>query len=603
MAKYMCSVDGFVTDQYVSYYSNMAKSGAALITPGIMVVDPGWPYISKNQPWLSDDKYIPGLKKFVTAVHDAGSLVCFQLWHPGLAGAPGRSINTFSVDFIQSLQDKFVDAARRAKEAGADAVDVHGAHTYLISQFLSPFFNHRLDRYGAASVEDAARFSLEIIDRIRADLADRDFFITAKINGSDFVPNGMTPERAASVARLWERAGVAMVTVNGGGVLTRLIGMSDDGRQPEGWKAGFAETVKNAVSIPVAASGSLRSPEYIDRILRDGICDLVSIGRGLLAEPRWLVKAGAGREREMRRCISCMYCFEPTPPGVSGCSVNPFAKREAEISHLHKNGSGRLAVIIGAGPSGLEAAVTLAERGFKCVIFESHDRIGGLIRLAVLPPGKAKLGWMIDYYQRQIDRLGIEVRLSSKASPEAVRDLNPYVVVAACGSIERVPPIQGIAGPDVVSVRSVLERGIFGSGRRILILGGGMTGLETARLFRCRNNEVTVLEMLDLSPASSPTVLKIALEDIHSEGVQLKTRHQVISVAGNTVMALNLDSGKMRGFSADKIILSMGLMPESSIADAIEAEGLNVRRVGDCLRIGKISDAVQSGSMSAYSLT
>jgi thioredoxin reductase len=533
-------------------------------------------------------------------VRNAGALSCCQIWHSGLAGAPGHSINTFSIDQIESIEEMYFQAARRLKEAGVDAVEFHGAHTYLPGQFLSPFFNHRTDRYGADTIENAARFSLRVIDRIKKELVDKDFFITGKLNGSDFAPNGMTPARAAQVVQLWEKAGVSMVTVNGGGVLTKLIGMSDDGRQVEGWKVHYAETVKKAVSIPVAACGSLRHPEYLDSIIREGRCDLVAIGRGLLAEPRLVVKVKEGRQEELRYCISCMYCFNGTKPGVSGCSVNPFAKRELEITPLQKNGSGRLVVVVGAGPSGLEAAVTLAQRGFKVVVFEKNDSIGGQVTLAALPPGKGKLAWLIDYYQRQIKRLSIDVRLNTTATVSLIKELSPYAVVTATGSVEKVP--QSFAVQGIIKVRDLLKSNNYPTGKKIVILGGGLTGLETARLLRCRNNEVTVLEMLRLEPATSPTEAKIALEDVANEGITLLMPYEVEKVDSGVVIAKNLDTKESRSFKADMVILSLGLNSDNSLTLALEQQGFKVFAVGDCHTLGKIYIAVQSGSMVGYDL-
>ena len=594
MAKWCCP-DGFISEQFLNYYGSIADGGTALITPGIMVIDPDWPYISSNQPRLSDDKFIPGLKKFAERMHKAGALACCQLWHPGLAGAPGHSLNNFSIDQIHHIQELYKNAARRVKEAGVDCVDFHAAHTYLPSQFLSPHFNKRTDLYGADTVENAMRFSTEIIEWISNNLCDDDFFMTAKINGSDFIEGGTTPERAAQASILLEKAGISMITVNGGGVLTKITGMSDDGKQPEGWKVPFAETVKKSISIPVAACGSIRSPKYADAIIREGKCDLVSIGRGLVAEPQWVIKAQQGREDEMRYCISCMYCFTASKPGISGCSVNPYVKRENENQPLIKNGAGREIIVVGAGPSGLEAAITLAEREFSVTVVEEAPRIGGQVYLAALPPGKAKLNWLIDYYQREITRLGINVRLNTQADSAMITAMNPYAVVMATGSSELIPPIPGIDNANVVSVRDVLEKSEEFKNRNCIILGGGLTGLETARLLFASGNRVTVLEMLDLTtPPNMET--KLAIDDIRGDEISLKDKHKVLQIEKDKVIALNLDTNEQVTFAADTVILSLGIRPNTKMIDELQNIGLTVFCVGDCANLGKICTAVQSGN-------
>ncbi|MDR2368054.1 MAG: NAD(P)/FAD-dependent oxidoreductase [Deltaproteobacteria bacterium] len=602
MAKHLADPKGFITDEYLAHFEDQAKSGAALITPGIMVIDPTWPYVSYNQPYLSDDKYIPGLKRFADRMRKQRAFSCCQLWHPGAAGAPAKSINTLTVGEIQRIQELYVSAARRVKEAGVDAVDFHAAHCYLPGQFLSPYFNQRTDRYGSATLDDAIRFSLEIITIINDELVDDTFFMTGKINGSDFAPNGMTPQRAAEAVKIFEKNGISMVTVNGGGVLTNVLGMSDDGRQEEGWKVHFAETVKKSASIPVAACGSIRHPKYADEIIRSGKADLIAIARGLFAEPRWGEKAASGRESEMRRCVSCMFCFTGVAKGMSGCSVNPFAKRELEIKPLNKNGEGRPVVVVGAGPAGLEAAVTLAARGFKPILLERQRDIGGQVRLAALPPGKSKLNWMLEYYRNEIIRLGVEVHLSQPATLASVQKYDPVAVILAAGSRDKQPDIPGVLPEWIRPVREVLENQEFVRGQQILILGGGLTGLETARIFRSLNNRVTILEELVFDPQKSPMELKIALDDAANEGIDLKMGHKAVLGERKRIMAREIESGKDIDFNPDIVISSLGTVPVDDLYDELRKSGLSVTKVGDCVTPGKISVAVMQGSSAALAL-
>ena len=601
MAKYFCGPDGYMTDDYIAYFENIAKGGTALLTTGIMPVDPEWGFISDGQPFISDDKYIPRMKELVDRVHAAGAKLIFQPWHSGEVGT-GIPVASFSIDEIHAIQDKFVQAAGRAKKAGADGVEFHMAHTYLGNQFMSPAFNKRTDEYGAQNIENAIRFSKECIDRIYKDYCDDSFIITVKLNGNDFIEGGVTPDYAAKVAVELEKSGVSLITVNGGGRLTDIAGMSDHGKHEEGWKVWYAETVKKAVSIPVAATGSIRHPEFIDSIIEEGKCDIVALGRELLAEPEYVKKAEEGRENEMRFCISCMQCFNKLGAHTAGCSVNPYAKRELDKVPLVKDGNGRKIVVVGAGPSGLEAAVTLAERGFDVEVFEKEDVLGGCVYLASLPPEKFKIAWLIDYYKAQIDRLGIKVNTGTEATKEAIEALNPYAVVMAAGSNEAKIPIPGLDGDNVKDVRSVLRNKLQVSGKNVVVLGGGMTGLETARLVRQKGNNVSVIERAP-KPEKMTIDVELTVRDTLEDGIDIYYDHQVAKVDETSVTVEDLKTGEEKSFHADLVIPSLGIRPNTALKEELEAAGLKVYAVGDCNDLGKIYSAVQSGCDLGHSLS
>ena len=604
MAKYMCDDEGNITDQYLEYYRNIAKGGVALITPGAMIVDPDWLFRFVKQPWLNDDKFIPGLKKLVDIVHAEGALIAFQLWHPGESTYDSnnkpKTVNQLTIKEIKVIQHQYLEAAKRSKAAGADAVEFHIAHNYLPSQFMSPNFNKRTDEYGCRSVEDSMRFSTECIKSIKAELGD-DFMVMAKINGSDFVDGGITPELSAEAAVFVEKAGSAMITVNGGGSLTRYTGMSADGNEEEGWKVSFAEKVKQKVSIPVAGSGNIVHPDFADACIKEGKCDIIAMGRGLVAEPEWVKKVSTNREDELRYCVACMYCFTKNLPGTSGCSVNPYAKREFEKPELINNGGGRVVAIVGAGPAGLEVSVTLAKRGFKPVIYEKAPVIGGMVVLGSVPPGKSKLHWMLEYYKKQIKLFNIMLNLNTEANIETITSLNPYAVIVATGSKEFIPPINGINRPNVIMVRDILSNPSGITGKRIVVIGAGLTGLESARMLKLQNNDVTILEMLPANPASSMEE-KLAMTYAVKDDIKVLLEHKVERITEQNVYAKELHSGKTAVFPADLVVLSLGTKSNNTLFVELNSKFDRIYNIGDCEKTGKIVDAVSAGGTLGYKL-
>ena len=606
VAEFIANADGTINQQYIEYYRNVARGGIALITPGIAVVDETAPFVGVRQPFLTDRKFIPGLKKVVDAVHGEGAKITFQLWHAGhimIDGLPVAMVNDFTKEDIERLKQKYYIAAKHCKEAGADGVEYHIAHTYLPCQFMSPYFNKRTDEYGSDTIENAMRFSIECIDMIREGLCDEHFVITAKINGDDFVEGGTTPEWAAQGAKLLEKAGVVMITVNGGGAITGREFMSDNGKQPEGWKVHLAETVKNQVSIPVAASGSIRHPQFVHEIIAQGRCDLVALGRGTIAEPEWVRKVLEDREDEMRYCISCLYCFNPIAldGSESCCSVNPYAKCEFVQPELIRNGNGRKVAVIGAGPAGLEAAATLAERGFSPVIFERKPYIGGLVEIAKVPPHKTKFAWMIEYYEKQLKRLDVEVRLSTPATIEAIEEVAPYAVIAATGSDEIVPPIPGIGSKNVIHVRELLEKRVQETGKDVVVIGAGMTGIEAAYYMASMGNKVKVIEILP-PPVGLSLADSLTFRDTKRAGVEFYFEHSLQKIMNGNVLVKNILTNEEILMSADMVVLSLGIRPNTELYDELKEKFNRIYKVGDCSDLGKIAQAVRSGSNIGYRL-
>lgn len=612
MAEYICNDDGTVSEQFIDFYRGIAKGGAALIVPGISVSDPKdrlgkTIFKGAKNPHLYDEKFIPGLKKAVEAVHEEGALIMFQAWNSGSAVTDQglvSLVSEYTKEDLKEIKEAYIKAAGILKAAGADGVEIHIAHTYLLSQFLSPRFNRRTDEYGCDTIENATRFAVEIMNEIQQELCDDTFCMIVKLNGmDDFKENGITPAWAGKAAQLFEKAGAQLFTVNAGGALVGYHYMSDNGHQPEGWKAHIAQEVKQYVNVPVAASGNIRHVDYAHQLIKDGRCDVIAMGRTLLAEPDWVKKAEEGREDEIRSCLSCLYCFTRVPEdgSVPGCCINPYCKCEAAKPELVRNGNERKVAIVGAGPSGLEAAVILAERGFKPVLFEKKPYIGGLVDLASVPPHKSKLHWLIDYYERQLRRLKVEVHLCTEATAEILEELHPYAVILAAGTSEIVPGrIPGITEDIVVKVRDILEEKTRIKNKNIVIIGGGLTGMETAHYLALKDNNVTVVEMMPQK--ALPIADNLSFADAKEDGVKFLYDTKLSQIGKDYAEVEDVPSGEVRKLSADMVVLSMGIRPNVVLKESLEGRFEKVISVGDCNTLGKIPTNIRSGAEAAYHL-
>lgn len=610
MAKHLSTPDNFITDRQIAYYENYAKNHVGLIATGACITFPDCPSKLPMQPGIYDDKFLPGMKKLVDAVHKHGAKFLFQPWHPGATPygcdiSELKTVADYSLDEIRELQNTFLQAAVRSQKAGADGVEVHIAHNYLLEQFLTPLFNKRTDEYGPQTIESGLRFSTEIISMIKKTCGP-EFAVTVKINGNDFSPEGMTPERVAEAGPILEAAGADMISVSAGGSLTNVLGMSADGNQPEGWKVALAEAVKKSgVKIPVMATGSLRHPEYIEQVLSEGRCDMIGMGRGLLAEPEWVVKLEEGRESEMHHCISCMHCFNYAAPGVAGCTVNPLAQRESEGITLKEDGRGRKVAIVGAGPAGMEAAIALAKRGFEPEIFEKEDQAGGMEVMAAIPDGKAKVNWHIDYYRNELERLKIKVHLNNEAKGSNLEALKPYAVLVGSGSNPIIPGnLPGVLLPHVKKVRDILLDFPQETGKQIVIVGAGLVGLECGITYANRGNKVTVIDMLQApDPATAPADHMMVVGHALRVGIEILMHHKLLEITPDAVLAENLDQEQSISIPAHEVVLCMGVSSNDRLYKEIKDKFERVYNIGDSRKTGTIIEAVQNGFDVAVSLT
>ncbi len=603
----------------IKYYADRARGGAGLIITEITRVDDETGVGTPNQLSVTNTHVIPQLQRLVEAVHAYNTKLFVQLHHPGnqtpsrLIGGKqpvsasdvtckviGEQPRALSTEEVEAMVRKFVTGAVIAQKAGADGVEIHAAHGYLVSQFLSPYTNKREDKYGG-SFEGRLRFITEIIYGIKAYCGPK-FPISVRMNGDDFLPGGLVLEDAVKIAKYLETLGVACINVS--------CGMYDSGStiiEPsyfaEGWKKHLGAAVKAAVGIPVIAVDNIKHPSVAEALLEEGCSDFVGIARGFLADADWGLKAYLGQDKMIRKCLGCMECFRILNDGNPlGCTLNPVLGREFEYGEekLVKNGNGRKVAVIGGGPAGMQAAAVLAKRGFKPVLFEAKDKLGGTVNLAAIPPYKGMLNEFVETQAAELEALGVEVRLNTAATMELIREAGVEAVFVAAGGTAVRPNIEGIE--KAVTAEDVLAGKEAVNGENIVVVGGGVTGLETAEWLGTMGKKAVVVEMLDKVGGNLyPSVVMHLAQEILKQGGMIRKGKALCGVYDGKVAVKDTKSGEVSDIPADQVILAMGVRPCRPLIDELKAEfGNKVILVGDSDRTGQIYDALHSAYDRAF---
>jgi 2,4-dienoyl-CoA reductase-like NADH-dependent reductase (Old Yellow Enzyme family)/thioredoxin reductase len=602
------ATEGEPNDAVKDFYAARARGGLALIvlTPGIVDISMASPI----QLGIYDDSFIPGLKQFTDLIHSCGARMGIQLMHLGrqsgeiqgykpVGPSPipvtpkdevPRELTTGEVD---GLVEKFAEAARRARDAGFDMVELHGCHGYLLSSFLSPLTNRRSDRYGG-SVANRARFVVEIVKLIK-DKAGDDFPVSVRMNGSDYMPGGTTVDMARQTAKLLEEAGANMIGVSGGayGSYPVIVPPYD---QPRGCNVPLSAAIKEVVKVPVAVAGRLDDPFIADEVLVSGKADVIAVARGLLADPELPNKASRGDFKGIRRCIACNVCIDgdPTPVSPITCTVNPEAGREREMV-ITPAPRRKKVMVIGGGLSGLEAARVAAARGHQVTLYEENADLGGQWLLASKPPHKQDHLLLLRYLVGQLDKLGVERKCGVKVTAAMVEEVRPDVVLVATGAKPLVPPIPGVDREEVVTAWDVLCGGKVG--RRVLVVGGGLTGLETAEFLAEQGKEVVVVEMLKRVGADMGGTVRWHLMN-RTKNLNIKTfvstQIKEIRAKGVVVISRNGVEETWEGF--DTIVLACGVRSKDELSKQIEGKVKEVYVIGDAAKARRGLEAIRSGS-------
>ncbi len=636
--------DGRVSDRLVGFYEERAKGGAGLIIVGGCIIDD---YAGAS--WLIDirsEETVEGHSMLVDTLKKHGAATACQLYHAGRyvhsvtignkqAIAPSAVRSRFTNEMpremaraeIGEVVQHYADAAARAKQAGYDCVEVLAAAGYIISQFLSPLTNLRTDEYGG-SWENRMRFGLEVADAVRLAVGP-DFFVSFRIAGHDFMEGGNTNREAALFAAELEKHGADMINVTGGWHETRVpqLPMS----LPRGGLAFLAAGVKKMVSVPVVACNRINDVFVADEILRMGMSDLVGMARGLIADPFLPEKAASGHYDQISHCIGCNQgCFDHVmflKPVT--CTINPRAGRELELPQTMAPVTKRVAVV-GGGPAGMKAAVIAANRGHHVTLFEKQDVLGGQLNLAAVPPGREEFYTAIEDLDSQLEWEGVEVRMETEATAKMLKAEKFDVVVVATGGRPVVPPIPGMDLPHVAMAWDVLEGKTDPAGSKVVVIGGGAVGSETAMyvasmgtisgdtlqfLLTNRGEAAGTLEQLSTRGVKEVTVVEMISKICRDVGVSTRwTLLQDMRNLGITTMSdapakrIEADGvvievkGEEKKLPADTVIIAAGTCPVNDLYEQLKNSGMEVHLIGDAKQARKAFEAIQEGLETALKI-
>lgn len=614
--------DGTMTEDMLAYYEARAKGGVGLIITEMVCVDEDRGVLFYRELNAAREENIPSFRRLADRVHPYGTKLFAQLFHPGanadpklnprdlISASPARGkkrgqAREATQEEIRDIAQKFGQAARRVKEGGFDGVEVHAAHHYFLHSFLSPVTNHRTDQYGG-SLENRARILREILEAIRA-ACGQDFPILFRVSIEEYIgKDGYHADTGIKLCQLLEQWGADGINTTASGTDSKLSQSAEPMCYLQGWRKHLPRAVKQSVSIPVLSVALIRDPAYAEKLLAEGVLDFAASVRSHLADPEWANKAFSGREEDIVPCISCMACFgKYDQEGHITCAVNPETGYEAQLPPLKADGDGRLVAVLGAGPAGMEAAWIAARRGFRVVLFEKDAAPGGQLKLAALAPRKERIEALTRSLVRRCAQAGVDLRLGCSPTLEELRALAPYAILDATGGVPKVPPIPGAEGPMVCTPPEVLTGAVDPREESIVVVGSGMTGLETAEVLsqREKNNAVLVLEAAPrLAPGVQGSNRNAVTAVLELNNVVFLCGRTLTRVGEDRIWFTDTQTGEEYVYPCDRVVLALGTQPASPYGEELAQVCERVIPLGDRVQSGSIWEAVHTGYRAALTL-
>ncbi len=626
MTTNFAAADGSVSETMIDYYLARARGGVAYIIVEAACIEPAGKLMALS-PGIWSDGMVAGWKNLVNACHSQGAKLALQIAHAGrqatsmFTGEPTRGVSAvadpltgempveFTLDDIHDLLSKFGAAVQRAREAGFDAVELHMAHGYLLSQFLSPHFNKRTDEYGG-SMMGRLKFPLEVIQKSRS-IVGKDYPIQARLNMEEAVPNGRKLEETMLLAPILQDAGIdcfhfttsVFSDLIYGPKLVQWVSNIANMGTPQANYTNMVKEMKKVLSVPVIAANRIKDPVIAEMVLREGRCDLVSMGRALIADPELPNKAKTGRLADINYCIGCNEgCVQRLNFGSPiTCTVNPVVGKEKEMEIIPAPKRKKV-FVAGGGPGGMEAARVAATRGHDVTLYEKSGKLGGQLNLACVPPTKQEISETVIWLSNQVAKAGVKVKLNTALTSNEIEKEKPDALVIATGAGPTKIDITGADGPNVVTAWDILCGKAWVPFRpdftpaKIVVVGGGELGAEISDLLAEGNKDVTIIASTEDIALEVNTMLRPALMSrLAANSVKIITEARV-KVIEETAVVYEKQGKEQTVGDLDGIVLAVGIKPVSQLAVETRNKVAELYVIGDAKEQRKALEAIAEGA-------
>ena len=624
--------DGSFSQRGIDYFTERAIGEVGLIITGVVKVENEVDFLgtdSINLIPIANSTTSSSFSKLADSMHRYGSKLFVQLTAgfgrvlPGLGidlgikpvsaseipayWRPDVMTRAISTSEVEGMVEAFGRAAKILATTGVDGIELHGHEGYLFDQFTTAIWNKRDDKYGG-DLEDRLTFPIEALNSIK-DGAGKDFPVIYRfglkhyikglhagaLKDEDFKEAGRDIEEGIEMAKLLEKAGFDALEVDAG-CYDSWYWAHPPIYQPHGCMADMAERVKKVVDLPVLTVGRLGIPELAETILEEKRADMVVLGRALLSDPHWVKKVREGRVEDIRPCIGChdgcLYRIYEDFRSLS-CAVAPATGRE-KIYGIEPTKESKKVLIAGGGPAGMEAARVLSIRGHDVTLYEKSDALGGHLIEAGIPEFKADIKRLLKWYKIQLDKLKVKIKLKTEVTSQLIRDKKPDVLIVAAGSTPIIPKMPGIEKQKVITAIDLLL-GKKKSGERVVVLGGGLVGCETALWLAEQGKETTVVEMLPEVATGICHANRVMLLDLLAKNeVDVITKMTIQEITDGGVLSIDKDLNKTV-IECDTVVLAVGLKPSNEIYNSMDKEISHIYAIGDCKEARKIMDAIWEG--------